>query len=181
MRKKLLVLLPVLLLVAGAYGGWRWWRDWRFQQSTDDAYVESDISLISPKIEGYIKQVSVSDNEQVTAGQVLFVIDDSDFAAKVAQTKAAVESEEAMVATYATRHDYQEAMINQAAAEVDAAQAEVNRADLDQKRYVALVTSEVATKQRFETAEADSAKAQANLLKMKAALEAAKQQRAVLE
>src|ERR1700735_2372787 len=102
MRKKLLVLLPVLLLVAGAYGGWQWWRVWRFQQSTDDAYVESDTSLISPKIEGYIKEVRVEDNQHVTAGQVLFVIDDSDFAAKVAQTSAAVESEKAMVATFAT-------------------------------------------------------------------------------
>src|SRR5580658_7089522 len=106
MRKKLLVLLPVLLLVAGAYGGWEWWRDWRFQQSTDDAYVASDISLISPKIEGYIKEVS--------AGEVLFVIDDSDFAAKAAQASAAVATEEAMVASFDTRHDFQLAMINQA-------------------------------------------------------------------
>jgi membrane fusion protein (multidrug efflux system) len=182
MRKKLwLLLLPVLVVIAGVYGGSQWWRVWRFQQSTDDAYVESDTSLISPKIEGYIKEVRVEDNQHVTAGQVLFVIDDSDFAAKVAQTSAAVESEKAMVATFATRHDFQEAMINQAAATVQAADAEVNRADLDQKRYVSLVTSEVATKQRFETAEADATKAAANLLKTKAALEAEKEQLAVLD
>ena len=48
---------------------------------------QSDISLISPKIEGYIKEVRVQDNEHVKAGQMLFVIDDSDFAAKVAQAK----------------------------------------------------------------------------------------------
>jgi membrane fusion protein (multidrug efflux system) len=181
MRAKILALLAVLIVLAGAYGGWQWWRDWRFQQSTDDAYVASDVSLISPKIEGYIKQVRVQDNEQVKAGQVLFEIDDSDFAAKVAQTSAAVASEEAMVATFTTRHDYQEAMINQAAAEVDAAQAEVSRADLDQKRYVALVTSEVATRQRFETAEADATKAAANLARTNAALAAAKQQLAVID
>ena len=116
MRTKLLLLLLVVVLVAGVYGGSQWWRVWRFQQSTDDAYVASDISLISPKIEGYIKQVGVEDNQRVKAGQMLFVIDDSDFAAKVAQASAAVASEEAMVATFATRHDYQLAMINQAAA-----------------------------------------------------------------
>src|SRR5580704_10153769 len=124
MRRKLLLLLPVLLLVAGAYAGWQWWRVWRFQQSTDDAYIASDISLISPKIEGYIKEVRVENNQHVTTGEVLFVIDDSDFAAKVAQASAAVASEEAMVATFATRHDYQMAMINQAAAMVDAGDAE---------------------------------------------------------
>src|SRR5580700_3439183 len=181
MRKKLVLVLLPLLLAAGVYGGWSWWRLWRFEQSTDDAYVAADVSLISPKVEGYIKEVRVQDNEQVAAGQVLFVIDDSDFAAKVAQAAAAVSSEEAMVATYATRRDFQEAMINQAAATVDAAEAEVTRADLDRKRYVSLVTSDVATRQRFETAEADARKASAALLKAQAALEAEKQQLAVLE
>jgi len=181
MRKSLLMLLPALLLAAGAYWGWQWWRDWRFLQSTDDAYIASDISLISPKIEGYIKEVRVEENQHVTSGQVLFVIDDSDFAAKVAQASAAVASEEAMVATFATRHDYQLAMINQAAAATHSTEAEVNRANLDQQRYVALATSEIATKQRYETAAADATKAAANLLRAQAALEAEKQQLAVLD
>ena len=181
MRKTLLMLLPVVLLVACIYGGLQWWRDWRFQQSTDDAYVESDISLISPKIEGYIKEVRVEDNQHVKAGQVLFVIDDSDFAARVARAQAAVDAEVASVATFETQHDHQLAMISQAAAAVESAQAEVERADLDQKRYVSLVASDVATKQRYETAEADAIKAQANLVRVKAGLEAEKQQLAVLD
>jgi membrane fusion protein, multidrug efflux system len=181
MRKRMLLLLLPALLAVAAYGGWDWWRDWRFQQSTDDAYIQADVSLISPKIEGYIKDVRVQDNQQVKAGQVLFVIDDSDYAAKVAQAQAAVTSEEAMVATFATRHEYQDAMISQAAAEIDAAQAEVIRADQDQKRYVSLVTSDVATRQRFETAEADAKKATAALLKAQAALAAAKEQLAVID
>jgi membrane fusion protein (multidrug efflux system) len=181
MRKTLLVVVPALILVIAAYAGWNWWHIWRYQQSTDDAYIASDISLISPKIEGYIKEVRIQDNEQVTAGQVLFVIDDRDFAAKVAQAEAAVANEEAIVATFATRHDLQLAMIQQAEAMVAAAEAEVTRADLDQKRYIALITGEVATRQRFETADADARKAQAALLKARAALEAEKQQLSVLE
>lgn len=181
MRTKLLMLLPVVLLVAGIYGGSQWWRVWRFQQSTDDAYVESDISLISPKIEGYIKEVRVEDNQHVKTGDVLFIIDDSDFAAKVAAAQAAVDGEVASVATFETRHDHQVAMINQAEAMVASANAELNRANLDQKRYISLVTSEVATKQRYETAEADATKAAANLLRAKAALEAEKQQLALID
>jgi membrane fusion protein, multidrug efflux system len=181
MRRKLLLALPVVALAVGIYAGVQWWRVWRFEQSTEDAYVQSDISLISPKIEGYIKQVGVEENQHVSAGQMLFVIDDSDFAAKVAQASAAVASEEAMVATFATRHDYQIAMINQAAAATHSAEAEVNRANLDQGRYKALATSEVASRQRFETAESDSVKAAANLLKAQAALEAEKQQLAVID
>jgi membrane fusion protein (multidrug efflux system) len=175
------MLLPVVLLVAGIYGGLQWWRVWRFQQSTDDAYVESDISLMSPKIEGYIKEVRVENNQHVKAGDVLFIIDDSDFAAKVAAAQAAVDGEVASVATFETRHDHQVAMINQAEAMVASANAELNRANLDQKRYISLMTSEVATKQRYETAEADATKAAANLLRAKAALEAEKQQLALID
>ncbi|HVH82278.1 MAG TPA: HlyD family secretion protein [Stellaceae bacterium] len=181
MRKSLLVLLPALLLAAGAYGGWQWWHAWRFLQSTDDAYVASDISLISPKIEGYINEVRAENNQRVAAGQVLFVIDDSDFKAKVAQASAVVASEEAMIATFDTRYAYQLAMISQASAAMHAAEAEVNRANLDQQRYAALVTSEVASRQRHEGAEADAVKAAANLLKAQAAIEAEKQQLAVLK
>jgi len=103
MRKPVLIVLAVILLAAGAGGGWHWWNVSRFLQSTDDAYVQSDVSLISPKIEGYIKEVRVRDNEAVTAGQVLFVVDDRDFAAKLAQADAAIATQEASVATYATR------------------------------------------------------------------------------
>jgi membrane fusion protein, multidrug efflux system len=180
MRTRIILLVLPLVLLAGLYGGWQWWHVWRYEQSTDDAYIQSDISVISPKIEGYIKDVRVQDNQQVKAGDVLFVIDDSDFAAKVAQAAATVQTTEATVKTFDTRQEFQQAMIGQASAEVGSAQAELDRANLDKQRYDSLVTGEVATKQRYETAVSDAAKAAANLLKTKAALEAAKQQLAVL-
>jgi membrane fusion protein, multidrug efflux system len=176
MPKKLLFLVPVLLLVAAAYGGWQWWHVWRFAQSTDDAYVQSDVSLIAPTIEGTIKE----DNERVKEGQILFVIDEADFIARVNQAEAAVASEEAVIGTLATRHDLQLAMIQQAVANLDAAEVEVNRAELDHKRYAALTISDVATRQRFETAEADAHKADAAVAKARAALVAEQQQLAVL-
>src|SRR5947209_16530164 len=116
MRKFVAILVPVVLLALFAAGGWYWWTEWRHLQSTDDAYVQSDVSLISPKIEGYIKEVRIRDNEAVAAGQVLFVIDDRDFAAKLAQAEAALAIEEATIATYASRLKLQQTMIDQAAA-----------------------------------------------------------------
>jgi membrane fusion protein (multidrug efflux system) len=103
MRRAAILLVIAIILVLGAAGGWHWWTVWRFQQSTDDAYVQSDTTVISPKVEGYLKEVRVQDNQAVTAGQVLFVIDDRDFAAKLAQAQAAVATEEAVVATYGNR------------------------------------------------------------------------------
>ena len=73
MRRVLFILLPLVVLTVGAGGGWYWWNVLRFLQSTDDAYVQSDVSVISPKVEGYIKKVKVTDNQEVAEGAVLFV------------------------------------------------------------------------------------------------------------
>ena len=180
MRKILLVMLPALLLVLGAVGGWYWWTDWRFLQSTDDAYVQSDVSLISPKIEGYIRKVRVADNQEVRDGAILFVIYDRDFKAKVAQAEAAVATEEAMIAPYESRLKLQQAMIDQAAAGLKSTEADLSRAQQDYKRYSSLMTSDFASRQRFEQAEADARKAEAALAKSRAALAAEQNQLAVL-
>src|SRR5437773_9775379 len=123
MRNTAFGVLLLIVLALGAGAGWYWWTDWRFEQSTDDAYVQSDITVISPKVEGYLKEVRVEDNQAVAAGQVLFAVDDRDFAAKTAQAEAAVATEEAIVATYASRLGFQQAMIDQAAASVQSAEA----------------------------------------------------------
>src|SRR5258708_31200891 len=181
MRKSILLILPVILLALGAYGGWQWWPVWRFVQSTDDAYGQRDISLISQKIEGYIKDVRFRDNETVTAGQVLFVIDDRDFAAKLAQADAAIATIEAIIATYDSRHKLQEAMVEQAEAAVAVAETDANRTQLDFKRYASLVTSDFASRQRYETAEADARKGESALTKARAALAAERRQIVVLD
>ena len=180
MRKKLVIAAVVMALCLGGYGGWHWWTVWRFQQSTDDAYVASDVSVISPKIEGYIKDVRVRENQAVKKGAVLFVIDDSDFAAKTAQAEAAVATEEAAVATYVSRLDLQQAMIAQAQAAVESAAADLVRTQQDYKRYAALMTTDFASRQRYEQAQADARKADAEAARTRAALAAAQSELGVL-
>ena len=75
----------------------------------------------------------------------------------------------------------QRAMIDQAAASLRSAEADLSRAQLDFKRYTALVTSDYASRQRYESADADSRKADAALGKARAALVAEQSQLAVLE
>jgi membrane fusion protein, multidrug efflux system len=172
--------LPVAVLAAGTAGGWYWWNVLRFLQSTDDAYVQSDVSIISPKVEGYIKKVKVADNQEVAEGAVLFVIDDRDFKAKVAQAEAAVAIEEASVASYDARLKLQQSMIDQATASVASAEADLDREQQDYKRYSALMTSDFASRQRFEQAQADARKGEAAVARSHAALAAEQNQLAVL-
>jgi membrane fusion protein, multidrug efflux system len=181
MRKKIVIAAVLLALVFGGYGGWYWWTSLRFLESTDDAYVASDVSVISPKVEGYLKAVEVRENQAVKKGEVLFVIDDSDFTAKVTQAEAAVATEEAAVVTYESRLDLQKAMIAQAQATVQSAEADLTRTQQDFKRYSALMTTDFASRQRYEQAQADARKADAEAAKTRAALAAAQSQLGVLQ
>src|SRR6202043_1591116 len=135
MRKNIVGGLAVGALALAGFGGWYWWEVLQFRQSTDDAYIQSDVSVISPKIEGYIKKVRVADNQEVAEGAILFVIDDRDFKAKVAQAEAAVATGEAIIATYESRLKLQQAMIDQAAAGLKSTEADLSRAQQDYKRY----------------------------------------------
>ena len=53
--------------------------------STDDAYVSANIVAVSTDVSGIVKEVDVTDNEKVAAGQVLFKLDDLPFRLKLAQ------------------------------------------------------------------------------------------------
>src|SRR6516164_11861112 len=109
------------------------------------------------------------------------VIDDRDFKAKAAQAEAAVATAEATITTFESRLKLQQSMIDQAAAVVQSAEADLSRAQLDYKRYSSLMTSDFASRQRFEQAEADNRKAEAALAKSRAANAAEQNQLAVLQ
>src|SRR5262249_2732008 len=79
-----------------------------------------------------------------------------------------------------SRLKLQQAMIDQAAAVVQSTEADLARAQQDYKRYSALMTSDFASRQRFEQAQADARKAEAAQAKARAALAAEQNQLAVL-
>jgi membrane fusion protein (multidrug efflux system) len=63
-------LSAVAVLAAGAAlaYGFHWFTVGRFTERTDDAYVGGDITVIAPKVAGFISEVAVTDNQQVAAG-----------------------------------------------------------------------------------------------------------------
>src|SRR5205814_86035 len=69
----------------------------RYLETTDDAYVKADSTIIAPKVSGYIAEVLVADNEPVKAGQVLARIDDRDFKTALKQAQADVAASAAAV------------------------------------------------------------------------------------
>ena len=59
---------------------------------TDDAYVRGDLTPLSTKVAGIVKDVKVSDFQQVHKGDLLVELQDDDYLAQVAQANAAVEA-----------------------------------------------------------------------------------------
>ena len=56
-----------------------YWTEGRFMISTDDAYVQADMSFVTPKITGYVALLNVDENQHVKAGDPLVTIEDGDY------------------------------------------------------------------------------------------------------
>jgi membrane fusion protein, multidrug efflux system len=181
MRRVILLCVAIVVVAAIAGGVDYWWTVLRFVESTDDAYIQSDITIISPKVEGYVRSVKVRENEQVRAGEVLVHIDDRDYAAKLAQAEASLAAEEANLGTIDSQIELQQSLIAQADANMASADAEQHRSEADFKRYEDLMESKVASRQRYEQAAADAKKANAMLSGMHAGVAAAHNQLTVLK
>ena len=167
-------------LAAVAYGH-HWLTVGRFVQSTDDAYVGGDITVIAPKVAGFIEQVVVSDNQQVAAGQLLVKLDDRDYRAALARVEAAADAQRATLENLEATRRLQLAVIAQANAGVTAANAEVKRAHDDAVRFRDLSAHAAASIQVFQKADADYKEALAQSEKTRATVDAARRQLEVID
>jgi membrane fusion protein (multidrug efflux system) len=140
LRPALFALLP-LALIAGGYwyvtGGQVMW--------TDDAYVEADKVGVSTDVSGIVKEIDVSNNQEVAAGQVLFRMDDLPF-------RLALERAEAQVGI--VRNDLNALKANYAdmEAQIKQAQYDIEYYDREFRRQQELAAKNVASQQTFDTA-----------------------------
>jgi membrane fusion protein, multidrug efflux system len=169
-RKILLLLVLAAALAGGGYWGWGWWQHGRFLESTDNAYVEANLTVIAPKVAGYVVEVTVAENQGVKPGDILAVIDDADFRIKLAQAEAKLASARAGVASADTRLNLNVNLVAEAQAVVASAEADVARMQVDVGRYKSLSEQNIASVQRYETAQADHRKAIAARDRARAAL-----------
>jgi membrane fusion protein, multidrug efflux system len=180
LRRAALVLVLLAGTATGAYYGHSYWTTGRYLESTDDAYVKADSTIVAPKVSGYIAEVLVSDNEPVKAGQLLARIDDRDFRTALAQAKADVAASEAAVRNLDAQIELQEPVIQQQAAEVDAAEANLKFAQEERARYDVLMKSGSGTVQRAQQTDAALRAQTAQLQQGKSGLAAANKKIEVL-
>ena len=64
---------------------------WANTQSTDNAYIEADISSVSSEVGGVIEKILVKENNIVKDGQIIAQINISDYKARYEQAEAALD------------------------------------------------------------------------------------------
>jgi membrane fusion protein, multidrug efflux system len=179
--KRAALALVLALGVAGAADfGYGYLTTGRYLESTDDAYVKADSTIISPKVSGYIAQVLVADNQPVKAGQLLAGIDDRDFRAALDQAHADVAASEAAVRNLDAQLALQQPIIEQETADVAAAEANLKFAREEQARYDGLMKSGSGTIQRAQQTDAALRASSAQLQHSKSGLLAAERKVDVL-
>jgi membrane fusion protein (multidrug efflux system) len=154
--KPFLILAAILLLFAAA--GFGYWLMNRGFATTDDAEIDGDLYQVAPQISGRVAQVLVADNQHVSAGQVLVVLDDRDQQVAVAKAQAGVTQAQANLAVA-------QANAAGAVAEVVQAQADLAHAQQDFNRY-STVNPKAITQQTLDAATATIAGARAKFTSM---------------
>ena len=167
-------------LAIGVTGSW-WFTEGRYIESTDNAYVQGDIAVLGPRIEGDVAAIKVADNQHVRAGDPLIELDPTDWQARLAQATATEAEATAAVETARRQVAQQQATIEAAGAAMVQAQAEQARASADASRSASLVAGGWASRQANDQAIADARKANAAVTLAQAQKAAAEQQLAVFQ
>lgn len=87
----------VIVILAVLVAVWLW-NHYERSPWTRDGRIRADVVRVTPDIGGLITEVDVKDNQQVKAGQVLFVIDKPRYSLAVQQAEATVASAAATLA-----------------------------------------------------------------------------------
>lgn len=176
------IAIGVLLAALAAGSAWSLSHDegGGSRQSTDDAYVTADFTLVAPQVAGRVAEVLVEDHQAVRKGQLLARIDDRDFVVAVDIARAELAKAEADLASARAAIAQQGSTIRRASAAIDAGAATLKYAKANAERYRDLASDGSASVQDRQQAESQTDAAAANHAADVAALAAAKQQLDVL-
>jgi membrane fusion protein, multidrug efflux system len=152
-RSLILPIVALGLLSAAGWYGYQYWTDGRFMISTDDAYVQADMTFMSPKISGYVATVPVVENQHVKAGDPLVVMDDGDYTIAVAQTEAQIVTQGKTLERIAAQTEAAKASLLQAEAQKASAEATATNAVRGADRARQLVKTKVGSQSALDDAQ----------------------------
>ncbi|TCM69908.1 membrane fusion protein (multidrug efflux system) [Acinetobacter calcoaceticus] len=149
-------------------------------QSTDDAYVKADATLVAPQIAALIEAVKVVDHQFVQAGDLLLRLDQRDLQIQLQDAEAHVQAKKAAIIAIQAQIKQQQSLVQQAKANIQIDQSNLKLASQDLQRFSRLAEDGSGTLQAKQQAEAQYGTQQGVAIRSQAALETAQQQIEVL-
>jgi membrane fusion protein (multidrug efflux system) len=172
------VAIAIILIVTTNWTRWEGGPGW---QKTNDAYLQADLTPISARVAGYVRELPIQDYEHVHKGQVIAQLVDDDYRAAVAQAEANVAAAVAQGQALRAQIELQDANVDAAKAVVSSttASSEQNVRDLArQQRLFDTGSSSTEVTEKLSTAHAQL---DAQLKQNTAQAHGAQRQLAVLE
>ncbi len=176
MKRLFTFLILMFALVGAGWEGFLWYQERQHYESTDNAYLKVNTVLITPKVKGYITELHIDDNQSVKKGDILAVIDDRDYQARLVMAEAQVLEAQSVVQHLHAAKNAQHAVIATADATVSAVEAKRQQITQDLHRFNALIERGSAPRQTLENIQSLSKQSAAELRGSQAAVNAQQKQ-----
>lgn len=151
-RRLWMASVPLLL----AIGGGVYYLATDHYVTTDNAYIQQDKVSVSAEVGGRIVDVSVRENQQVKAGDLLFRIDPEPYRIAVAQADASIAAAQVRLSGLQTEY-------HTTGVDIDAAREDVRFYETEYRRQAALMQRGFTTRAALQTAEHAVSDARAKL------------------
>jgi multidrug resistance efflux pump len=152
--KRRLEIRPFLITLAAValagLLGWAMWRVYMEAPWTRDATVRAYVVTMAPEVAGRIVELNVVDNKYVRKGDLLLVIDPTNFRIAVSQAEAAVQQAQANVQNIDAQMNVQQAQINASQAQLRLGRAALVFAEQQAERYQKLAKDGFGTVQNAQ-------------------------------
>ena len=173
-----IVAIGIIIVVSSNWTRWEGGAGW---QTTNDAYLQSDLTPISAKVTGYLRELPIQDFEHVHKGQVLAQLVDDDYRAAAAQAEAGVATAMAQAEALEAQHALQLANVQAAHAVVASTTASFQQSERDLARQRRLLETGSSSTEASEKLTTTHAQLEAQLTQNRAQALAAERQLKVLE
>ena len=144
------VLITLMTAAAAALLGWAMWGAYMGTPWTRDGTVRAYVIALAPEVAGRIVELHVVDNKYVHKGDLLMVVDPTNYEIAVRQGEAAVQQAEASVRSNEAQMTVQQAQISANHALLDQAQAGLVFAEQQASRYQDLAQKGAGTVQNAQ-------------------------------
>jgi multidrug resistance efflux pump len=144
-------------------------------QSTENATVRGQVTIIAPQLGGYVTKVTVQDFQHVKKGQLLVQIDDRIYRQRLEQAQAQLQSQQAALANATQRRRSAVAGVHQSQASIASAQAQAQKARSDLSRIEPLANQKLLSQADRDQARSARLQADAGVAQAQASLEMAQQ------